>query len=86
MTLLPNCCLKERGPGQKKENQFQALVQTAVKKALKSAPPIGTQGPEERREKDLSGKMRAGCQVTGKNILKNIMQNIEKISCRTRGD
>ena len=73
MTLLPNCYLKERGLKQKKENQFQALVQKAMKKALKWVALTDIQGLEERKEKDPSGKVRVGCQATGKNTCKNIL-------------
>lgn len=58
--------------------QCQAFVQTAVRKALKSAPRTDIQGLEERREKGPSRKVRAGYQATGKNMCKNIVVKSQK--------
>lgn len=72
-TFFPSCFLRERGPGQKKGNLFQALVQTAVKKALKWVPLTDIQGLGEKRRKDPSGKLRVGYQATGESISGDIM-------------
>lgn len=75
MTFFPSCCLRERGPRLKKENLFQALLQTAVKKALKWVPLTGIQGLGEKRRRDPSRRLRVGCQATGENISGSIMLN-----------
>lgn len=73
MTFSPSCSLRKRGPRQKKGNLFQALVQRAVKKALKWVALTDIQGLAEKRRKDPSRKLRVGCQATGESISGNIV-------------
>lgn len=75
MIFFPGCCLRERGPRQKKENLFQALVWTAVKKTLKWVSLTDIQGLGEKRRKDPSRKLRVDCQATGESISGIIMLN-----------